>query len=385
MIDVVEQSVDAIRVVRILIFIFLFLIVIRDLLSSKSPRINRLVRGPLGWFLLYTIAAMISFLYSSQQLVSLWKGFELFVCITMAIYIYKHLMTYNDAEIFWKLNMGFLFCLILSAYGGLLIAPNLALFQMRQIDFRILVGVYPPINSNSLAQMAAILCAIFVIQYVYVNKKKPILLILAALMFPVLILAYGRTSLLALLVSIFLVLVATRQYKYFLLGVVAIGSYIYLTETAYPMQYIEKGTSLYTFSGRLLRWPSAWEVFVRSPVYGHGFYVTSRVIYASIVEIDYASTTDNTFFDVLLSVGIIGFIPFAVMLYTYVRKLIHSLRSKFKPFVKLRLEVMCVSIIIIFRSLTGPSISILHWNLILFLALIVTLESLDKYENSYHS
>jgi len=379
--DIFLQTIDLIRILRVLIIIFLFFIAAKYFLATTTTQIIGMLKGPLGWYLFYGLIAMLSFVYSVQPLMSLWKGFEVTVSVMMAIYVYSRLKSYNDIKAFWQLNILIIAILVCSAYIGIIITPSKALVQMQQINFYVLAGVYPPINPNSLAQIASILCIISFVRFTLFHKSKLFYLTIILLTIPVLYLSYARTSLIALLVSIIFVLMFSKRYSFLFIGIVVISLCIFLPVKVSFIQYFEKGTSLYTFSGRLLRWPAALDLFSKSPLNGYGFYVASRVIYSSIVEVESASTTDNTYFDILLSVGIIGFVPFVMMLYSYTKKIIYVLRKKFKNFMSFNLEIISVSIIIMFKSLTGPSINILHFSLIIMLACIVCLMALSRYED----
>ena len=121
----------------------------------------------------------------------------------------------------------------------------------------------------------------------------------------------------------------------------------------------------------------------QAPFLGHKFYIASRIIYSEKVEVESFSTTDNTYFDVLLSVGILGFVPFMIMLYSLTKKLVTQVTSSNnQEFKKIRLELLCTTIIIYFRSLTGPSFQILHWNLPLFIALIIIISVLEGHDKN---
>jgi O-antigen ligase len=386
--DISQQTVDPIRIIRIVIIVCLFLIVIFNMMFNKFKGMGLSLRSPLGWFLVYAIIAVISSAYSDQFFVSLWKGFEIFVSVVAAMFLLQSLRSFKDVETFWSLNIFFLILLVGSSYLGAIISPSEAFKAIRGVNFKLLEGIYPVINSNSLTQMAAILTAVFVIRYLYYEnyKSRVRYLLPVVLVLPALIWSYGRTSILALFFALLVFFIFGRRYRYLLL-LVLISLYLFLVDgDSYVKLFLEKGGSLATLSGRLTYWPEAWALFKESPIYGYGFYVASRIIFAERIKVESFSTTDNTYFDVLLSVGIVGFVPFALMLYSFARNLLKSWNSsRNHEFRRLKYEILCVAIIIFFRSLTGPSIQILHWNLPIFLALIICSQSLANLDNSSNS
>lgn len=383
---ILQQTLDPLRVLRIMVFMLLFSIIIFGFLLNKFQGIKEALKSPLGWFLLYGLFAMLSAFYSDQFFISLWKGFEVVACITISIYLYLRLQSYRDVKQFWTLNIAFLFLLVCSSYIGIIITPSEALKEIRGGAMVTLEGVYPTINSNSLTQMTAIIIIVYFIRHIYSSKIKLNYLAVIVFTFPALILSYGRTSILALFISLVILLALNKNYLYLsVLGLIA-AVIVWTDGYSYVMLFLDKGGTLDTMSGRLYYWPNVWDLFIESPIFGYGFYVGARVIFAEKVNIESFATTDNTYFDVLLSVGILGFIPFALMLYSFIKKIF---RKGFflnnKDIIRFRFELVFVAFIILFRSLTGPSFQILHWNLILFLSVIICLQSLEKYENSTNS
>ena len=383
--DIVEQSFDPIRILRIGVLLLLTAFVTIRLLTGRLKQLKLPFNGTFGWFLTYTIAAMGSAFYSEQPFVSLWKAFEIFACLLVAVSVYAELRSYQDMKTFWNLNIFFLVLLVFSAYIGAVALPGTAFHSLKNANFSQLTGLYPPINANSLTQMAAIVIAIYTLrtQDVPEHKGKSLLIVLCAI--PIIVLSGGRTSILALCIALLIVFMLEKKYRSLFFTASAMTGAM-IAYGVYLMAFFERGGSLYSLTGRLNYWSASWEILKSSPFWGHGFYTASRIIFANTVGISSFSTTDNTYLDVLLSIGIIGFLPFLLAVYSFVRKLAAAFRASKamleKAFV---VEIISVAIIIFIRSLTGPSIQMLHWNLILFLAAAVCLYRLDHYESTSHT
>ncbi len=376
--DILSQHVDPLRTLRIGIMVSFASIISVRMFLHKFRDMSKIIKGPLGWYLLYAFIAMLSAIYSPQPLVSLWKGFEIFVMIITAILMCEKIHDYKELRSFWSLNVIFLILLVGSSYVSVILSPSEALLEVKGIDFKQLYGVYPPINSNSLTQMAAIVISIFMVRHLFsIRNKLNFLLVLFAV--PILIWAYGRTSILALFVTLTVIFILNRNYRHlFVLGAIALIVF-WVDGYSYVKLFFEKGGSLYTISGRIYNWQTALELFKESPVYGHGFYVAPRIIFSEKMKIESFSTTDNTYFDILLSIGIIGFIPFAFMLFSFISNFYTIYKKSLsRELIRFRLEMLSVLIIILVRGLTGPSIQMLHWNLTLFLAIIICLMSLER-------
>lgn len=379
--EVVSQQIDPIRVLRVGLLISLTSLLVLRMFMYKFKEVKDSLKGPLGWYFVYALIAMISYTYSAQPLVSLWKGFEVLAMIIIAMFIYDKLDNYEKIKRFWNLNITYIVLLVVSAYLGAIISPSEAFTEVRDMNFKQLSGVYPTINSNSLTQMAAIVITIYFVRYLF-SAKNFVNFFLIVLATPVLFVSYGRTSIISLFITLVILFSISRNYGYLLIIIIGSIILLWIDGYSYIKLFFEKGDSLYTMSGRTYNWQTAWDLFKESPIFGYGFYTAVRVIFSEQMKTEIFSTTDNTYFDVLLSVGIVGFIPFVLMLYTFGRNF-------FKIYVKflgnelnrLRTEILCVSIIVIFRSFTGPSIQILHWNLILFIAITICVTKLLNITN----
>jgi len=128
----------------------------------------------------------------------------------------------------------------------------------------------------------------------------------------------------------------------------------------------EKGFT--SMSGRTYFWSAVLDAVSHAPVLGQGFYAGQRVLFGS-------STVDSTYLEVLLNLGVVGFLVFLSPLVLTIKNIYKSRPvgkiSKTDQFLWLQIAVFFT--IIFIRSLSGPTFQVLHHNLIFYgLILIVS-------------
>jgi O-antigen ligase len=124
-------------------------------------------------------------------------------------------------------------------------------------------------------------------------------------------------------------------------------------------------------TGRTYFWERAWsEVFLSSPILGNGFYAAHRSLLMT-------SSVDNTYLAVLLGNGIVGLIIFVVPVIVVAMQLLLSRPNKTQPKTErmLWLQLMALFVLLIVRSITGPSFQFLHSNLVMFMMLLIGMQA----------
>lgn len=389
--ELIHQPVDKIRLVRIAVMISLISTIgVKQFVEKKITLFQ--FRGAIGLMTIYSVMAMLSAVYSPMPLLSLWKGFEVFTFVFIFSYFLAKITTLPQLEKFINLNWIILVSILVTVYIGAFATPERAFKQIpgALLPYQ-LMGVWPHVNPNTLAEISAILSLVILSRLLQVNffSKKAIayggMLIITLL---TLILSQSRTSLFAFGLGTIVLLIFYKRPLLLFYTFLLFALLILLPEVRNVLiNYVLRGQKLeffYSMSGRLYFWPLVWKIFKQSPLIGYGFYAGHRVGFYSIVMKRYGvgglSTFDNTYLDVLFGIGLIGIIPFLSAIATIWKRFLFSLRDNKFPseyqnrWETIKIEIFCVFLIIMARSFTGPSFHIFHISLPLLLVIAVSTE-----------
>ena len=379
---IASEPVDAIRLARIMALVLLAVVSIAGIFSS----IGRGVSSGKGikWMIAYALFAMLSYLYSSFPLLSLWKGFEVLSVSLAGMAVGMRLKAEGDIQDAINIIILGLWFLVVSSLVGAIFSPSEAFAPMKAkgpMAFS-LEGVYPLVNANTLSQVSGMVSIITLVWMVKPGNRYgvagPGFVLLVSL--ACLVLSHSRTSIVALIIAAFLVLVVFRR-RTLMIGAFCIGGLLLITDVVveYLLPYFVRGQSVQTFtslSGRTEFWPEVIKKVGEAPFLGHGFYASQRMMWN-------ISSVDNTYLEVMLGLGVMGLIVFCVPVYTIVYNLWKSRpwRAGFDLASDSRflwVQLLALFFFLFFRSLTGPSFQNLHVNLAIFVLVLVSTHRLRK-------
>jgi O-antigen ligase len=365
-------AVDTPRIVRAIVLGFIFLVSVYGILTH--PFSIRRAGNASRWMVLYSLLAMLSAVYSISPLVSLWKGFEVLSFVVMGVYLSRYLSTLDDIQ--WGID---LICVAMlyfsvSVIFSVIISPAQALPKSQGMSGSIITGaqsLVPAIYPNSVTQFAALLSCLTLCQVLSPsnNGGKTGLLCILGLGGIVLILGHSRTSLFGAFIALSVILILGRYIitaiivGLFVLAGMLVGVGEILTS------YILRGQTeqaFYGMTGRTYYWNQVWEVVLDSPLFGHGFYA-QRIMLS-------VSSVDNTYLQILLGLGVVGLIvilvPLGIVAYRLYRDRPHSRTSGQEKVIWLQL--VTIYIIIMMRSITGPTFQDFNINLVLIMLVILS-------------
>lgn len=360
-----------VRTVRFIVFVAIFLVVAAKLMGRLTA--FRHAGSAAKFMLLYAVIAMWSASYSVSPLISLWKGFEVFVLVLVGICIASELRQWEDLRWLNNMLMLLMFFFVLSALLGVVLAPGEAFARLELSSAIVVRGVAPPINSNTLTQFSALL-VVMALAYALnaeIKRGKLGIWVVILLAVTVMLLGHSRTSIFAGILAAGGVLYFGRHRLIAVLA--AAGGVAALTLTEVVLQYIYRGQSQEVFvsmSGRTYYWEPIWKAFIDSPIFGHGFYAAQRTLMG-------ISSADNTYLEVLLGIGIVGAVVFVIPVIIVSMQLLMSIPRKTRPKTEqvLWLQLMALFVLLFVRSLTGPSFQVMHPNLVMFMILLVGVQA----------
>jgi O-antigen ligase len=358
---------SGVRMARFIMVVGIFLIVFIRLLGRSSA--FRQAGMAAKFMLFYAILALASAIYSIHAIVTLWKGFELFVFVLAGIYLASELKRWEDLRWLNNMLMLVMLFLVVSALTGVVLAPGEAFKKLELSSSIVIRGLAPPINANSLTQFSALLMVMALASALDAEKNhsRMGIWVIVGLATTAMLLSHSRTSLFAGILAAGAVLYfGGRKTIAFLAAAGGMAAY---TMTDIVMDYVLRGQSEEVFTsltGRTYFWKSAWGVFLESPFIGKGFYAAHR----SLMNV---SSVDNTYLAVLLGNGIIGLIIFIVPIIIVAMQLLLTIPNKTHPKAEkiLWLQLMVLFVLLIVRSTTGPSFQSLHANLVMFMMLLI--------------
>lgn len=323
--------------------------------------------GPLVFMLLFGLIAVISSIYIPEySLYAMYKGYEVVVDVLVVLglvsirapqdgvlyayriflYLFASLMCLYWIEALWYPSVVFL-----SAPGYL---PP---YRMQ--------GVLPVMNGNSLAYVAATLAFAGICAWFRTRRavKKAFLIGFIGFALLTLILAQSRTSVIGFAAALAVYLFFDRRWGWLaLLGLTVILVLGFTQFANVAETYLIRGQNvelLENMSGRTVGWAAAWKLFLESPVIGYGFAAAARV---RILGITGASSLHGSVFDVLVGVGLLGLIPWALaILWTGMR--LFRMASFSHPWFRsaigrsIHAEMLGVYTLVIVRSSTGSTLA----------------------------
>ncbi len=278
----------------------------------------RRVRGPLFFFWLYAIIALISSSYSSFIGYSAWKATELIIglCVVTSMVCSgnqtKDIATLQSVTVSWN---HFLLVLVVA---GIFYAPHIALRKCYGAVLPLLTGVIPVINANSVGTMAA-LALVFCLVKATAKSPIPLPLIFYLFLFGgMLFLSNSRTSIIATFLAGSSILFVRKKLGWLLilvlLGVVVwnlAGKGDFFVDSYFLKGQDVKSESITTLSGRTHGWSAAISLFNKSPLFGYG-YATGSKLQALPTSGAPQEEMHGAIFSILANNGLLGFTPWCI-------------------------------------------------------------------------
>ena len=371
------------RVARIIIFIAFFFFYAYEMIKKSPYKVP--FSAPVILFLFYSLYAGISTLYSPEPLQTAWKSFELVVVLMFGLSLYQGCRN-NPANVVSMTNalVYIMFALCLMSIVGGVVAPEHAWREWGLLGLgeRSMAGVAPMINPNMLGQLGAIVFLIGIVGWFNLKKtfRMGILLVIFTGLLT-LILAYSRTSIISTIAILIILLVLMRKASLLTLAspfLAIIGMFF----ADFFFGYLLRGQSTEQFismSGRIGMWESAIESWKENPWFGGGFFVGHK--YVQIDSGHFLATTDNTYIETLVNLGLFGFLIislFAFFLLVVSFKKALSMGAAAKEVAFCTQAAFVIIFVTVIRSMTASSFQVLHYSLFFIVIALITIIAIKK-------
>jgi|GEM_PF-5981806 len=365
-----SPAIDYIRFVRIGVIILLFLWSMIIRLKRKKFKIPKAFYV----YFLFICYSFITTFWAPEPYFALWKIFEL-TAILSIITLRFDFSNLGSQEAYYN---RFVILMMVAVIGVLLtgfIFPEEAFEGMYNsiINFRLHGSLYS-MNSNDLGFWSGLLVCLTISR---VNRT----FIYKSLFFTFLvILVLSQSRIFIVLTFMYLVFHFIAKKRYMETFISALSFVIIMFSYGLDiLLIITRGdlSQVYNLHGRTYYWKLGYEAFVDNWLIGNGFYTGHRFLYMIDPNTYFsASTFDNTWIDILVDTGVIGFFIFIVFLFASYRGIRNS-----SSFYKNELNIGFFFLFV--RSFFGPSFE--TFSPFLIYLLLISLVSFSKDSHHYLS
>ena len=322
----------------------------------------------------YGVVGVVSGLYSPNAILSVYKS----IIIIIDICVCAVVLSYQPNRYYVKkfINLTYLFYtfLLISVILGAIIRPDLALEPKPYILGFILGGVLPIMNPNDVAFVAGIICLVainrlFDDKYTRIVKLLFVAILTCALV--VLILGQARTSIIAFLISFFLILFIRKKVGLMVASFLIIGALLVGGAFPHLESYFKRGQTQEQFismSGRIHLWAEGWERVKEAPVLGYGMASTR---FKTVISKFSAGHMHNAFLEVLINTGFMGFIFWLVaLIFVASRIILYLPRGSNSHDKTLAIDMVALMVYSLIRMWTGQTFVQHNYSFFLFICLI---------------
>ena len=367
--QLIQNPVDEAAFFRIVMVILVSFIVLPRFIIGLGDNVRELSSGTLLFFTLYVLVAVLSFVYSSYPILTLWKSFELLLDMCVIA------MLFSDSRYFEKiirlinLNWFLLTCLILVMWLGWVLFPSWATTPSDGIMRTQLGGVL--VSSNGVGSIGAMIATVCFSRMILAADRKNYMLYFLIFFISIvtIIVSQSRTALLSIFVSLAVVAFLQRRLKvivtilYSAVVLLTIYYFYQYSLSHFAMEFFRRGQSvvqLQSLTGRMFMWEKAWELIRQNFFLGYGFGAGSRITFMMSYSKDF-TWIHNAWVEIMLNLGLLGLIPFFAAFLSAWRELTISFFSKkvSSPEGGLSgtiVEIIGVMSIITLESITGSGI-----------------------------
>lgn len=202
------------------------------------------------------------------------------------------------------------------------------------------------------------------------SKYSPILWLLRAFLFYVLIAAVSRGPIAAFLFGGFVFVFFRKKDPFARWREVCIGIsiiFIFLLSLSFEqgwsgkiVTYMKRGqdtAGLTTFTGRTLVWRKVLNKSLESPIIGHGYGISRFTIGVVPADFSNPSNSHNEVLEVFFNTGLIGLIPFLGMLIYSLKWMMNHSRLRRSTSTDLAVHAVCVIVMLIVSSIFETRLS----------------------------
>lgn len=387
-----------------------FAVVILCFLSLGSTINKRAMNLPLIALLIYSFLGIAGSLNSVAPQLAAYKAGQVVIDAVLSIIALSYIIKHSKPRVLVELSYFLLLILVASASLGGLLVPELA---FKELGFTsgdggafggFLRGVYPTMAANELGLMSGIIVVISIRRFFEQDKINIRLFWLSAALLggSVALLAQSRTSLASSLLAIFIMSLTIKKMRKFMalfivfIVMILASSIIQRSDVLLVddvAEYARRGSTdeqLKNLSGRTYLFKSGLVMAADSPFFGYGFETGARFA-GEPYGIAKGSNMHNAHMQVIVDSGYLGYITWLFFLLPSVWLVWAGFwkirRRIYEEVTRYHLECSLVIFVIFFRSFFGHVLVSHQQNLMIFLAIIISIIAMkfakkDNFDNA---
>ncbi len=290
------------------------LILLTRLATRRSEWSRNLLRGlPAGIFL-YGAVCLASTLWSVFPAWTFYKALEYLVDVALLAAVLAAVGKIEQIKSLFDLTWTLYSVMLATVWLGVIIRPDLTVVSSAGPIGIIIVGLIPSISANGVGDLSATLLVVAATRLLLRRTHRGPYWLLFLVALPTMILAQSRSPVGGAMLGLFMVLLLRRRLG--LLTVVGLAGAVLLSVTSAEtvlQEAVLRGQSVEMFrslSGRVNWWAPAWEAFRDNPLLGLGGYAAGRFGVLDAIGATEPSSLHNAWLEVLVGVGVVGFLPF---------------------------------------------------------------------------
>jgi O-antigen ligase len=370
-----DSPLDAWAAWRIGLMGLVAVVLLSRLRGGRTDWVAATFRGlPAGMFL-YAVTALVSTLWSVYPGWTLYKSIEYLIDLSLVAAVVTAAQTFAALKSLFDLTWLLLGLLLCSVWLGILVTPAKAMIPGIGLLGIQIQGVIPVVSANGVGDLGSTLLLIAGTRLLHRTQHRSFYWLICLAALPTVIFAQSRSPITGMLLGLLAALLLERRWK--VLAIVGLAGALFMTLTSAEsvvQQAFLRGQSpelFYSLSGRVGWWEVGWSFFRDHPLLGLGGYAGARFAVLGSIGVTEASSIHNAWLEILLGVGLIGFLPF---LATFVGSWVSVLRPLDRSDAsavarELRVETIALFVLICFRSIFSVEFT-WHPPLTFFLVLV---------------
>jgi O-antigen ligase len=334
------------------------LVLLSRLASRTADWTAGLLRGlPLS-LLLYGLVSLISTLWSVYPMWTLYKSIEYLLDVAMLAAVVTMVTKIEDIKSLFDWTWVLYGLLLLTVWLSVFLRPEEAVQKGAGLIGIVISGIWPWISSNGVGDLAGTLLIVAATRLLCRERHRSFYWLVSLTALVTLILAQSRSPFTGALLGLVAVLLLRRRFGLLALVALAGGALVALTpaETVVQQAFMrgQSPDDFYSLSGRVGYWTAAWEVVRENPFLGLGAYAAGRfaVLGSLGASVTATSSLHNAWLEILVGVGLIGFLPFLATLIGIWVNLLRVDSASTPPMGReLRIEIVGILVLLCFRSI----------------------------------